>query len=538
MNYDRLLNQEPLNKIDAKHDSLRFVLFNINGVKTLFNYFPWTHFRNNFNCLFKGLKADVITLQELKLTNENLSSVQLANIPGYKSFLSLPRAKKGYSGVGLFVRIPDEHEDDKIKFNLKVLKAEEGLTGHLKSPLSDGLKRYIDLSPELSIGGYPENIDESLALDIDSQGRCVVIELATNIVIFALYCPANSMGTDEGHIFKLKFMEVLIDRCKFLKFELKKEVIIIGDLNVHLDLIDQADAINERKKKKLVSYTPTGDLFEKANLTQCVDFKFETFSRKLMNTHVYPTIGNYDQIKFDNQFLYDTTRLFQKRRMGLYTVWNTMTGARQTNYGSRIDLILTSNDFLAKNITNANAWPFLMGSDHCPVFTDFKFIEDIDQDKLNLEVDLPFEAQYYYKLIRHHDITTMFTSKKRSVSSVESNNYTNKNGTDSSKEKPIYKSRKPTRDQLTINHFFFKRDSSTEMSKSYIQETLPKTPRRSLPSLFMAYGEPPKCRHGLPCELKTSLNNPDTRGKKFWCCSKNLGLDDNERCSFFQWLNG
>ena len=59
---------------------------------------------------------------------------------------------------------------------------------------------------------------------------------------------------------------------------------------------------------------------------------------------------NQKEREKEEPFLYDTTRLVQGRRMKMYTVWNTLTNARQINHGSRIDLILLVMKNGTKNI--------------------------------------------------------------------------------------------------------------------------------------------------------------------------------------------
>ena len=100
--------QQPFTKIIAKNgNSIRFITFNVNGIKTVFNYHPWNKINNDFNTMFDLLEADIITLQELKLTEQSLTTLKnIGHLQSYKSFISLPTRKKGYSGVGLFVRIP------------------------------------------------------------------------------------------------------------------------------------------------------------------------------------------------------------------------------------------------------------------------------------------------------------------------------------------------------------------------------------------------------------------------------------------------
>lgn len=408
--------QQPFTKIIGKNgNSIRFITFNVNGIKTVFNYHPWNKINNDFNTMFDLLEADIITLQELKLTEQSLTTLKnIGHLQSYKSFISLPTRKKGYSGVGLFVRIP---QTPLQKRYLTVTKAEEGLTGWLCDKTGNPYRSQDD-----NIGGYTD-INEQQGLHIDSEGRCVVVELASNCVVFALYCPANSLGTDEGEEFRLQFLQQLMKRCHNLKFNEGKDVIIMGDINVCLDLIDSAEGINERIMAKQITDVSDGNQFEVANYDECCKFKQSKRARELMNEYVIRSmIQECTSQTLTNQFLYDTTRYIQGRRRKMYTVWNTLTNSRQVNYGSRIDLILCSSPEMVKQVSNADIWPFILGSDHCPVFTDF----DIPwrQDSSSLIADsvvdncykLQFEAKTHFKLNKMRDISTLFgNAKKRSI---------------------------------------------------------------------------------------------------------------------------
>ena len=70
--------------------TLRLVTFNVNGVKTIFNYHPWNGHKQCFDTLLQYLKADIVSLQELKLTAQNLSSTKIGNTQKYRSFVSVP----------------------------------------------------------------------------------------------------------------------------------------------------------------------------------------------------------------------------------------------------------------------------------------------------------------------------------------------------------------------------------------------------------------------------------------------------------------
>lgn len=64
----------------------------------------------------------------------------------------------------------------------------------------------------------------------------------------------------------------------------------------------------------------------------------------------------------------DTFRLFHPSRPQAFTCWNTMTGARRTNYGTRIDYIFASRPLAETLFLGADIMPEVEGSDHCPVW--------------------------------------------------------------------------------------------------------------------------------------------------------------------------
>ncbi|EGW35271.1 AP endonuclease [Spathaspora passalidarum NRRL Y-27907] len=483
MNIKDLQTQDPLNKIHRKKSSqsVRFVTFNVNGAKTLFNYHPWTKFNNDLNSVFTSLQADVITLQELKVSPSNLSTIKdVGHLQNYKSFISLPRVKKGYSGVGVFVRIPQENESNAVKRSLTVVKAEEGITGWL-CPRNSKLS-YRTMDKEQQIGGYVDDLDSQQGLNLDSEGRCVVIEFTNNLVVFSLYCPANSSGTEEGEEFRLKFMKVLFERCYNLKFKLGKEVLIMGDINISTDLIDHAQTIEDMVLNRLGKNSPNGNNFETINYEQCCDFKKSTPARHLLNEYVIPGLWHDLSLQSSpsdshrKQFLYDTTRFLQGRRMKMYTVWNTLTNSRAVNFGSRIDLILTSSYHMVKSVSQADIWEFILGSDHCPVFTDFEAgYDDLKQEEEVVLpcVTLPFEAKLHYKLTKNRDISSLFAPRKsKSTDSVEvtplsdsANSQSSTQAEDSASEQPAkrpklnYVSRKVDKsqkkgNQKSISSFF------------------------------------------------------------------------------------
>lgn len=70
----------------------------------------------------------------------------------------------------------------------------------------------------------------------------------------------------------------------------------------------------------------------------------------------------------------DTFRHFHPTRTNAFTCWSTRTGARQTNYGTRIDYIFGSRLLVKTNFLNADIMPEVEGSDHCPIWAKLSCI--------------------------------------------------------------------------------------------------------------------------------------------------------------------
>lgn len=573
----RLLQSEPLNKIPAKDpENIRFLTFNINGSKTLFKYHPWNSLQNSYDDFLACLDADIVSLQELKVQLDSLNLLGL--LKNYRAFISVPKSKKGYSGVVLYVRRPRHDDTNGMKQYLTVVKAEEGMTGRLPSGNS-GVSTKSPYSPYFmlpdSIGGYLDGeemeemgINEQYLELLDSEGRCVVVELANNLVVFSLYCPANSMGTEDGERFRLLFLEVLLRRCQKLK-KLGKDVVIMGDINVSMDLIDNAEGINVGiKQKKVVNNLGDGLFaFEQANMNECLEFRTSAPQRTLLNKYTYPTLDSAPLLP--THFLYDTNRIVQKRRLAMYSVWNTMTNARQSNYGSRIDLILVSCSKIAHNLVKADILPYLYGSDHCPVFTDVNTSYQEERTIADTAI-LPFEAKTFYKLVVHRDISSMFGAIKNNARSLDLDLNPDSNSDqktsvepflslaedvtsdpnakpESKRRKIAYSSRKRPDSQQLIKSFFFtpkaseaKSSSEPPKSTATAAQSMPGSVKlRSIADFAsLVYNDPPKCRHGEDCCLKTSLTK-ESKGKKFWCCARtskgNSGTLGEHRCDYFEW---
>jgi AP endonuclease 2 len=169
-----------------------------------------------------------------------------------------------------------------LRHNILCLKAEEGLTGHLKSPSGVAFQDLLDSE---KIGGYPTSLSLPEALDLDSEGRAVMVELQS-FVFISVYCPAVTVA--EREVYKQKFLSVLEERIRNL-IALGKSVILAGDINICRAPIDTADPIGAARR------TESGN-FEDTN------------SRRWLKRMLQP-----------NGPLVDTGRHFHPNREGMYT---------------------------------------------------------------------------------------------------------------------------------------------------------------------------------------------------------------------------
>nr|QBQ58043.2 APN2 [Aureobasidium zeae] len=325
---------------------MRLTTWNVNGIRNPFSYAPWNTTKT-FPAMFDILDADIIVMQELKIQRKDLRD-DMVILDGWDCYFSVPKQKKGYSGVGIYTR----------NATCSPIRAEEGITGVLTPPNST--TQYRNLPEPQQIGGYPSEFQISnLGIDpllLDSEGRCVCLEFPA-FVLFGVYSPANSNG--ERDEFRYGFLCALDCRIRNL-VKMGKRVILVGDLNVSRGLIDTASATEDIKKSGLAAeeYVSTPNR--------------RIFNQLIVNGEVY---GERDEGR-EEPIMLDLAREFHPDRTGMYTHWEVKINARPGNFGSRIDFVLASSamkDWFA----HADIQEGLMGSDHCPVYGDFKDVVNV-----------------------------------------------------------------------------------------------------------------------------------------------------------------
>ncbi|QHS71548.1 DNA-(apurinic or apyrimidinic site) lyase APN2 [Saccharomyces paradoxus] len=518
-------SSEKILQDEKSEGTIRFLTFNVNGIRTFFHYQPFSQMNQSLRSVFDFFQADIITFQELK--TEKLSISKWGKVDGFYSFVSIPQARKGYSGVGCWVRIPDKNQP--MYHALQVVKAEEGITGYLT--IKNGKQAAISYRDDVNqgIGGYDSldpDLDEKSALELDSEGRCVMVELACGIVIISVYCPANSNSSEEGELFRIRFLKVLLRRVRNLE-KIGKKVVLMGDVNVCRDLIDSADALEQFSIP--ITDPMGGTKLETQYRDKAIQFIInpDTPHRRIFNQILADSLLP-DASK--RGVLIDTTRLIQTRnRLRMYTVWNILKNLRPSNYGSRIDFILVSSK-LEQCIKAGDILPDVLGSDHCPVFSDLD-VRDQGIEPSTAQVTIPkFEARYKYNL-RNHNVLEMFAKKENNK---KSNNQQYRIA------KVINKKKCSSIKKKSLDSFFQKKDGIQDATTKKSLEIPQATQKEiSMPKFDFkdVFGKPPLCKHGEESMLKTSKTaaNP---GKKFWICKRSRGDSKNTEssCGFFQWV--
>lgn len=321
--------------------AFRITTWNVNGIRNPFQYQPWRD-KRQFETMFEILEADIVIFQETKIQRKDLRD-DMVLVPGWDCYWSLPKHKKGYSGVVIYTR----------QSVCAPIRAEEGLTGILCAPNSS--TSFSELPEAQQIGGYPSlaqlassTID---AATIDSEGRCVILEFPA-FVLLGVYSPANRDESRDD--FRLGFLNLLDARIRNL-ISMGKRVFLAGDMNISREEIDTANAEASMRKNGV-----------------SVEEYISTPSRRLFNQLLEggKVLGEREEGR-EEPAMWDICRCFHPGRKGMFTCWEQKTNARPGNCGSRIDYVLCSlamkDWFSASDIQEG-----LMGSDHCPVYATIK----------------------------------------------------------------------------------------------------------------------------------------------------------------------
>ena len=165
----------------------------------------------------------------------------------------------------------------------------------------------------------------------DKEGRIITLEYKD------FYLVNNYTPNSKRELERLEYRQIWEDEIRNYLIELNqtKPVIMCGDLNVAHEEIDLK---NPKSNRGNAGFTDE----EREKMTQLLEAGFTDSFR-----YLYPNKEN------------------------AYSWWSYMGRAREKNIGWRIDYFIVSNDIKEK-IKDADIYPDIMGSDHCPVGIEIK----------------------------------------------------------------------------------------------------------------------------------------------------------------------
>ncbi|XP_039460005.1 DNA-(apurinic or apyrimidinic site) lyase 2 isoform X3 [Oreochromis aureus] len=228
--------------------------------------------------------------------------------------------------------------------------AEEGLTGLLVNH-KDAVGCY---------GDHTEFSSEELQL-LDNEGRAVITQHKIKcqdkekiLTVINVYCPRADPEKPERKRFKLQFYNLLKSRAEAVLKD-GSHVIVLGDINTSHRPIDHCDPseiddFGENPGRKWLN----GFLHRGKQEEESDEEEHDKESEETDPLH-------------GGKFV-DTFRFFHPTRINAFTCWSTLTGARQTNYGTRIDYIFADCQLAKEQFVGADIMPEVEGSDHCPVW--------------------------------------------------------------------------------------------------------------------------------------------------------------------------
>lgn len=467
---------------------MKIVTWNVNGIRS---------FDGKWKERLKSFNADIVCVQETKVTRDLLDE-ETALIDGYTSYFAFSRKRSGYSGVATFCNT-----------STTPIQAEEGLTSTLSK--GDEIGHSNHLQEEFSA--------EDLK-NLDAEGRCILtmheilIENSVKkVAVFNLYCPRADVDRPERIPFQLKFYKLVEIRAKNL-IQNGYSVIILGDLNVSHKEIDHCDPY---------------EYFDEKPSRRWMDHFLLDKTYPDDEHHEWKLVNDYHE-KVDNPAFFDAFRYFHPDVKDAFTCWNTSANCRATNFGTRIDYILVSNDLKSSLIT-CDIHPDIEGSDHCPVSAEFAFTTQASAKIPSICTRNFAEFQGSQQKLSSY----FFKAEKRKLEMKD--------------EKPKKKAA-----QSQISNFFIKTKSAAEASEvqssTFKEETIEcKINMESVEKRVKAAsawkqvlkGPPtaPLCKgHNEVCALRTVKKKGPNMNRQFWCCQRGEGRanDPNARCDFFKWL--
>lgn len=529
--------------------------WNVNGIRTL-----QSSSHSSIEPVLKNFEADIICFQETKISRTELIRFadSIALVDAFVAFFASPKAKKGYSGVATFCKNP----------NWIPFAAEDSILSPL--PLeninSDDLASRLANQVEVNVQRLKE---------LDAEGRCLISDHGA-FILLNVYFP--NLGSKDRASFKNQFNLLIQKRCEML-LNTGKEVIVVGDLNISLRPIDHCDP--RKSVLDLIEWAnEVPAAFCKSDRDKLISKKKDVSQVRLSNPKFDILIPELFALSPWRQWLHswlvdgggvfvDIFRENHPKREGAFTCWNTRINAREGNYGTRIDYILTTPG-LANRIINVDIMPEVKGSDHCPIFANISI--ELDERKCRSQEVPSLAVQNMPELKGKQQKIHSFFVKK---SSLESSGYTSVSmyheksmSSSCDVNLPVREISKPKRSKVDtipgglLNFGFSKtskqsethhKSSGEEDRSGVIIDEDSKTVKSSKAEsrweeIFSNAFVVPKCLHGEPAIQKTVSKKGVNFGRTFYICKypemRHQALSSNSSvksestsCKFFKWAN-
>lgn len=261
--------------------------------------------------------------------------------------------------------------------------------------------------------------------------------------------------------------------------------------------------------------------------------------------------------------LLDTYRYLHPTKEGAYTCWSTLLDSRKTNYGTRIDYILSSFS-LARTLVRAEVWQHVQGSDHCPVLAEFKlkFIHCSDRQLPSLcscwfsgrQSKLSDFMTQRTSLAKKEGLVKAIDTKQVAGGTVDTK--AKAGGTVDTKAKAggrrgvkrTKKSEVPPPKRTLGQKSLLSFSSSTpkvvpQADGTAELEGVPAQGRGELSAAWKTvFGcgpkAPPCSGHDEACVLRTVKKQGPNKDRQFWVCARPMGSkgDPLARCVYFKWV--
>jgi exodeoxyribonuclease III len=196
-----------------------------------------------------------------------------------------------------------------------------------------GVATYYKSSLPLKKQSVQRGINNSI---IDKEGRILIVNFE-NFDLYNIYFPSGTTGPARQE-FKYKFLDAIYDYFSHLSKHQRARAVIVGDFNICHKEIDIHHP-DKATKLELSGFLPK--------------------EREWMD-------------KFVELGFIDTFRHINGNKTEQYSWWSFRANSRNKNLGWRIDYCFVAKE-MTDNITNADIFSAIQGSDHCPIGVCLRF---------------------------------------------------------------------------------------------------------------------------------------------------------------------